>query len=128
LFGVWELAAKIISIEISIIHNFAWNFAWTWKDRGREKQNIPSRLLKYHGSTLLSSFVITLLADWLARILLIGSFLDSFLVNVADSLGGVPVVAGLFRIEIFCFGIGIAMGMISNYLLSDLWVFRKKVE
>ncbi|MBS1262350.1 MAG: hypothetical protein MAG453_01695 [Calditrichaeota bacterium] len=107
LHGAAEVAdyiARVLAIEIAVLHNFTWNFFWTWSDRGRSLRNLPRRLLKYHGSTFLSSFVITLatgaLADWL--------------------LGDTPYADYLSHL------IGIGAGMITNYLLSDLWVFRRR--
>ncbi len=103
LMEIGDFIARALAIEISILHNFAWNFAWTWKDRGTEPQRIPSRLLKYHGSTLFSSFGVTLAVGWLVLLVL------------PDS--------DLFRYTSHLVGIG--AGMVSNYLLADLWVFEK---
>ncbi|MBZ0263570.1 GtrA family protein, partial [bacterium] len=60
-----DFLARMIAIEISILHNFTWNFSWTWRDRGRQISSIPARLLRYHGSTLISSYGVTLGIGWI---------------------------------------------------------------
>ena len=101
--GIPDYIARALAIEVSVLHNFAWNFFWTWSDRGGTRHNFWSRLLRYHGSTFVSSFVITLS---------VGALVD-FL------LGSFPYVNYISHL------IGIGAGMITNYLLSDLWVFKR---
>ena len=101
LVGMADFLSRVIAIEISVLHNFAWNFLWTWGDRGRNWSRIPGSLLRYHGSTLFSSFMVTLAVGWVVLQLLPD-------VKWAEYLSHLT---------------GIAAGTVSNYLLSDRWVF-----
>jgi len=99
-----DFLARAIAIEISILNNFIWNFLWTWSDRGRTLKNLPDRLLKYHGSTFIASFIVTLGIGWLVLKLL-------------------PDMA---MIDYISHTVGIAAGMVANFLLSDKWVFNSQ--
>jgi len=101
LLGLADFLSRALAIELSILHNFAWNFAWTWKDRGTGIAMIPLRLVKYHGSSLFSSFVITLAVGWIVLRIVPEIPLERYISHLA----------------------GIGAGMITNYLLADFWVF-----
>ncbi|MDP8205142.1 MAG: GtrA family protein [Candidatus Electryonea clarkiae] len=101
--GITDFISRALAIEVSIIHNFAWNFSWTWKDRSGSIREIPSRMLRYHGSTLFSSFGVTLATGWLLMLILPETVIARYMSHLA----------------------GIGVGMVSNYILSDLWVFKK---
>ncbi|GBE30743.1 MAG TPA: GtrA family protein [Bacteroidetes bacterium] len=101
-FGVEDYLARVFAIEIAVLHNFAWNYFWTWKDRGRNYSNYFGRLLRYHGSTFFASFLIPLGVGW----------------AVDRAMGDYPFANYISHLS------GIAVGMMVNYLISDLWVFR----
>ncbi len=104
LLGVEDFLARAVAIEIAILHNFTWNFTWTWADRGRSWRRMPGALLRYHGSTLFASYIVTLGIGWL----------------VLRTLHGVPLAEYISHL------VGIGAGMLVNYLLSDRWVFRPR--
>lgn len=115
-----DFFAKSLAIELSILHNFAWNFAWTWADRGRSIKILWQRLLKYHGSTFIASFLITIAVSYAMRWWVVGhvdwdSLLSHFLI---PSLGQERWVAYISYL------IGIGAGMIANFIMADRWVFR----
>jgi len=101
-FGLKDFLARILAIEISVLNNFAFNYLWTWGDRGRSWAGLPIRLLRYHGSTFISSFVITLGIGWLV-------------------LQALPEQTPWMNY--ISHSAGIVAGMIVNYLMSDRWVF-----
>lgn len=101
-----DFLARIIAIEISILHNFAWNFSWTWRDRGRQFSSIPVRLLRYHGSTLISSYGVTLGIGWILMKILPDIFMAPYISHASGVVGG----------------------MVVNFLVSDKWVFIRKTD
>lgn len=102
--GIADFIGRALAIEIAVLHNFSWNFFWTWRDRGRSFNTFFNRLLRYHGSTFIASFVIPLVIGWI-----VDRTLDDF-----------PFANYISHLT------GIAAGMLVNYLISDLWVFRAK--
>ncbi len=96
--GIYYMASAIYAIEISILWNFIFNNIWTWKDR--KKQKLYKKIVKYHISTGLSA----ILGNWLILLILTEFFSVYYLVSNL---------------------IGIAAATIANFLLSDLWTFRK---
>jgi dolichol-phosphate mannosyltransferase len=95
--GIDLKIAGVIAIEFSILNNFFLNNMWTWKTR--KKNNLFSRLLRYHMVTALSGGInyITLLV-------------------LTDSAEMHYLTANL---------IGICLGMIINFTLNHLWTFQK---
>ncbi|MGC8817147.1 MAG: glycosyltransferase [Candidatus Hadarchaeum sp.] len=89
------LFAEIFSIEASILSNFILNNFWTFK--GRASGGIIYRLLKYHGSVL------------------VGAVVNYVVFALLLSLGLHILVANT---------IGILIGFIFNYLLSETFVWR----
>lgn len=100
--GIADFLARGLAIETAVLHNFGWNFFWTWRDRGNSLQVFFARMLRYHGSTAIASFVIPLAVGWFAD----------------RALGEIPYANYISHLA------GIGSGMVINYLLSDLWVFR----
>ncbi|MGQ9787973.1 MAG: glycosyltransferase [Candidatus Hadarchaeaceae archaeon] len=87
--------AEIFSIESSILSNFTLNNLWTFK--GRKSGGIIYRLLKYHGSVLVGAIV-----NYAVFVLLLTAGLHILVANT----------------------IGILVGFIFNYLLSETFVWR----
>ncbi|MEM3420749.1 MAG: glycosyltransferase family 2 protein [Candidatus Hadarchaeum sp.] len=87
--------AEIFSIESSILSNFTLNNFWTF--RGRKSGGIIYRLLKYHGSVLVGAVV-----NYVVFLLLLAAGLHILVANT----------------------IGILLGFIFNYLLSETFVWR----
>ncbi len=100
--GVEDYLARVFAIEIAVLHNFTWNFFWTWKDRGRRVKAYFTRLLRYHGSTFIASYLVPLAIGWA--------------VNFA--MEGIPFANYISHLT------GIVAGMLVNYLISDFWVFK----
>ena len=97
--GIPYFFASLIAIELSILSNFTINLLWTWRDRAGEG-TLWTKILRYHigaGAT---------------------AFLGNYLVLIAltELLGMHYMVSNL---------IGIAVGTLSNYIINDLWTFRK---
>ena len=121
---VADFFAKALAIEISILHNFAWNYLWTWGDRGRSFRVLWQRLLKYHGSTFIASYVITIAVSYAMRWWVVGrvdwdSVFNHFLIPHLGQERWVAYISYL---------LGIATGMIANFIMADRWVFRIKRE
>lgn len=85
----------IFSIEASILSNFILNNFWTFKDR--KVGSFPFRMVKYHGSVALGAIV-----NYVTLVLL-------------SAIGLQVIVANT---------IGIFLGFISNYLLSETFVWK----
>lgn len=119
--GLTDFFAKAVGIEVSILHNFGWNFAWTWGDRGRTVRSFFQRLVKYHGSTFIASFVVTIAVSYLARIVV-------DLVPWSDWFAWPPLLAAISQEQwtvYISYLVGIAAGMVANFILSDRWVFKQ---
>lgn len=97
-----ELASPL-AIGIAIFNNFTWNDLFTWgKERHKRHFTYFHRLIRYYTSAALGGLInyVTLLV----------------LTKVFDW----PYILSNLT--------GIALGMISNFLLSEFWVFRKKSD
>ena len=98
--GMPYFIASIIAIELSILSNFTVNLLWTWRDRS-EEGSIWVKMIRYHigaGAT---------------------AFLGNYIVLIAlTELAGIHYIISNL--------VGIAVGTFSNYLISDLWTFRKQ--
>ena len=90
------LLAAIISIETSIITNFLLNNFWTFRERRGEK--FPYKLVKYHGSVVLGAIV-----NYVTFALLLAAGFHMIVANT----------------------IGILLGFILNYLLSEIFVWKR---
>ncbi len=93
--------ASPIAIAVAIFNNFTWNDVWTWGEE-RESRHFSylQRLLRYYISASLGAGI-----------------------NYALLL----ILTYIFHVELLLANLtGIAFGMISNFLLGEFWVFRKK--
>lgn len=95
-FKIYYIISSIIAIELSILANYTLNDLWTWADR--QKNNLYGRIIRYH----LSVGITAVLANGLLLIILTEVF-------------GVYYLASNL--------IGIAAGMMMNFILNDLWTF-----
>ena len=93
--------SSIIAIELSIISNFFLNDLWTWKDR--LKKEFRHRFTQYHISVGLTA----VLVNWLLLIIL------------TELFGIYYLLSNL---------IGIVVGTLSNFILNDLWTFKKSSD
>lgn len=94
--GLSEAIAGLIAIEASILSNFTLNDLWTF--RSRRKGSILWRLVKYHASVALGAVI--MYSTYMALIFLLG--LNPY--------------ASMF--------VGIILGFLANYLLSEIIVWR----
>jgi dolichol-phosphate mannosyltransferase len=92
--------ASVIAIEFSILSNFTVNLLWTWRDRSHEG-TLWSKIVRYHIGAGATAFL--------------GNYL--ILIALTELFGMHYMISNL---------IGIAVGTFSNYLINDLWTFRKK--
>ena len=98
-FHILYIISSIIAIEISILSNFFLNDLWTWGDR--IKKSFWERFIQYHISVGLTA----ILANWLILLLL------------TELFGIYYLVSNL---------IGISVGILSNFILNDLWTFKQR--
>lgn len=91
------LLATAVAIELTLLHNFAWHVAWTWRDR-RDPVSLAARLLRFHLANGLVSF-----AGNLA------------LMHLLVARAHLPVLPAN--------GIAILACSIVNFLLGDQWIF-----
>lgn len=92
--------ASVIAIELSILSNFTINLLWTWRDRADEG-TAWTKIVRYHIGAGATAFL--------------GNYL--ILIALTELFGIHYMVSNL---------IGIAVGTFSNYLINDLWTFKKK--
>lgn len=92
--------ASIFSVGISIFTNFMLNDFWTWNSANVKRHSFKTRLLRYYISAS------------------IGAAINYFvLIFLTGFLGLYYLISNL---------IGILFGTISNFLFSELWVFKRK--
>ncbi len=102
-YNMQYLAAAAIAIEISLLCNFLFNNFWTWRHRPMKGlRDFALRCLKYHVIAGLSGFA----GNW-------------GLLYVLVSMGGMQKDIAYF--------IGIAAGMLINFVLNNKWTFAKQV-
>lgn len=92
--------ASIVAIELSILSNFTVNLLWTWRDRSKEG-TLWTKIVRYHIGAGATAFL--------------GNYL--ILIALTELLGMHYMISNL---------IGIAVGTVANYLINDLWTFKKK--
>jgi len=98
--GIPYFIASLIAIELSILSNFTINFLWTWSDRSAEG-SIWTKLFRYHVGAGATAFL--------------GNYL--VLIALTELFGMHYMISNL---------IGIAVGTLANYVINDLWTFRKR--
>jgi dolichol-phosphate mannosyltransferase len=97
--GISVTIASPVAIVIAVFNNFTWNNLFTWKERrDNYRYRYFHRLLKYYLSTSLGA--------------LINYGVLMFLFYLFDLNYLISNLAGIF------------VGMISNFILSDKWVFK----
>jgi putative flippase GtrA len=97
--GLDYLPATALAVECAILHNFAWHVRWTWRDRAKTGATF-ARLLRFNFSTGLVSLVCNLAG---MRVLTVGYRVPYLAANLMS----------------------IAAGAIANYVVADLFVFRR---
>ncbi len=99
LFAVSVTVASPVAIAVAVFNNFTWNNIFTWKERRESfRYSYFHRLWKYYISTSLGALI-----NYGVLLLLLYLFDLNYLISN---------FAGIF------------VGMISNYILSDKWVFK----
>ena len=101
--GLGSALAATLAVEISMLHNFAWHTAWTWRDRSRNigVREMSTRLLRFQLGNGLTALVVNLLT--------------------------VPLLTGCAGWKIGTAGLAASvLGGVVNFLLSDLWVFARR--
>lgn len=98
--GVDYRLASLIAIAFAITNNFAWNAAWTFRDRSRvPRADLARMFLKFN----LTSGLTALVVNWGLLVLL-------------TEVAGLNLEAANL--------VGIAAGTTTNLLLSRGWTFR----
>lgn len=98
--GFPYFVASVIAIELSILSNFTINLFWTWRDRSGEG-SLRTKIIRYHIGAGATAFL--------------GNYL--ILIALTEIFGIHYLISNL---------IGIAVGTLANYIINDLWTFRKK--
>jgi dolichol-phosphate mannosyltransferase len=97
--GIPYFIASLIAIELSIVSNFTVNLLWTWRDRSGQG-SVWTKLFRYHVGAGATAFL--------------GNYL--ILIGLTELFGMHYMISNL---------IGIAVGTLANYIINDLWTFRK---
>ncbi len=93
---------SLVAIELSILSNFWMNHLWTWRDRSGVG-TLWTKLWRYH----------------------VGAGITALLGNYLILIG----LTELFRINYLISNfIGIAVGTFSNYVINDVWTFKKQTS
>jgi putative flippase GtrA len=103
LLGVQYLLATALAVETAVLHNFIWHERWTWADRTRKAWSAHAalgRLARFN----LSAGSVSILSNLLFMRLCVGQL-------------HVPYLAANL--------LSIAIAWLANFLLSDLFVFRR---
>ncbi|HDR05603.1 MAG TPA: GtrA family protein [Candidatus Marinimicrobia bacterium] len=91
--------ASPLAIAVAIYYNFTLNNLWTWRDsRDSRQYKYLDRVWRYYLSNLLGNFINYLI------LIVLSSYYDFY--------------------YLFANLLGIAAGMLSNFILSDKWVFK----
>ena len=102
--GLHYLVATALAVEVAVLHNFAWHEHWTWRDRTRtnpERRLVLGRLVRFH----VSNGLVSILSNLLLMRLFVGY------------LGFHYLPANILSITITA---------LANFLLSELFVFRRE--
>ena len=97
--GVQYLLATVLAVEAAVLHNFVWHQLWTW--RGRPKQSMWVRLLRFH----LANGAVSLVANFVLMALFVGALHMHLIPANLLSVG----LAGLL-----------------NFALAEVWVFGER--
>jgi putative flippase GtrA len=98
--GIPYFVASLVAIELSILSNFTINLLWTWSDRSGDG-NIWTKLIRYHIGAGATAFL--------------GNYV--ILIALTELLNIHYMISNL---------IGIAVGTLANYIINDLWTFKKR--
>jgi putative flippase GtrA len=97
-FRIGSIAATLIAVEITILHNFIWHQRFTWSDRDLKSSRQIARLWRFHvGNGLISLAGNTLVVYCLVERL------------------NAPIVPTAIGAIILC--------SLANFLLADRWVY-----
>ncbi len=97
--GVQYLLATVLAVEVAVLHNFVWHQLWTW--RGRPKESVGARLLRFH----LANGLVSLVANFGLMALFVGGM-------------------GMHVMPANLLSVGIA-GLL-NFGLAEVWVFGRR--
>ena len=97
--GVQYLLATVLAVEVAVLHNFVWHQLWTW--RGRPKESVWRRLLRFH----LANGLVSLVANFGLMALFVGGL-------------------GLRVMPANLLSVGLA-GLL-NFGLAEVWVFGRR--
>jgi len=99
-FGVLSIAATLVAVEITILHNFIWHERFTWGNRGpKSPRQIALRLWRFHAANGLVS--------------LAGNTI--FIYCLVERLKA-PVLPAAVGAIVLC--------SLANFLIADRWVYR----
>jgi len=104
LLGLHYMLATALAVELAVLHNFYWHERWTWGERTRLSPGtgpLLARLLRFNFTTGLMSIASNLV---LMRFFVGGLHLHYLIANV----------------------LAIATTSLANFLVSELFVFRKR--
>ena len=100
--GFHYLAATVVAVELTILHNFSWHVRWTWADRPASRAHLLRRLARFH--------------------------LTNGVVSLAGSVAVMAGLVGVGQINYLAANvIGVAVCALANFALSDRVVFAPAV-
>jgi dolichol-phosphate mannosyltransferase len=123
-------AAVAMSIEISILSNFAVNEAWTFRDKRNAKERRIDRLMKFHAVSLVGGTI-----QWCVFVAINAAMLYFIALphSVADGAGDFvnryithPKDTGIFKYFSQLAGIGAATFF--NFFANVYWTWGRKPE
>jgi len=97
--GVQYLLATVIAVEAAVLHNFVWHQLWTW--RGRPKESVWRRLLRFH----LANGLVSLVANF------------GFMALFVGGMGMRVMPANL---------LSVGLAGLLNFGLAEVWVFGRR--
>jgi putative flippase GtrA len=92
------LAATLLAVELSVLHNYVWHTRWTWADRFARPAPHARLLFRFH--------------------------LTSGGISVAANLVLLPVLVGVLGLDVLAANcLTISVCGILNFVVSDRWAF-----
>lgn len=121
IFGVYVVAANIVSVSVAIINSYIWNKNWTFQDKS--KKHLPEQFVKFVTFSLIGmgiqTSVLWLLATkWTAT--------GVWAYSVVDLLGLERIFSESFVVNNWAKVWGIGLALIWNFVAYKKWTFNKK--
>jgi putative flippase GtrA len=119
-FGLYVVAANVISVSIAIINSYLWNKNWTFQDK--EKKDVLGQFAKFVSFSLvgmgIQTFMVWLLAtQWTVS--------GTWAYSIVDFIGLEKIFSESFVIVNWAKVWGIGLALIWNFIAYKKWTFKK---